>query len=254
MLEVPSTFKYGPESHLALLNAAFERGETYRNYPSFGNRLFMPLQTLEQSCDGRPVVPHGPWNLEDGSDRMLPSAPAQESFMAQGLRLDSKGRPLHPWLDLMLGDTAVGTLFGKGAYWKWGANSTADSIVEMNDHILLIVRKDTGAMALPGGFINKGEASLSAAIRETFEETDLALQGTGRCVYHGPVADLRMTANAWPVTSAYHFDLGHSNILPKVRGKDDAHRADWVPIEEALGIMLFGSHTILRDMALGKEL
>jgi ADP-ribose pyrophosphatase YjhB (NUDIX family) len=254
MLDVPSTIKSGPESHLSLLKAAFERGETYPDYPSFDSRLFTPLQMLELSADGHPVVPDGPWNLADGSEAILPSQGEQENFIAQGLRLDSKGRPLHPWLDLMLGDATMGALFGKGRFWKWGAGSTADSIVEMNDHILLIERGDTGAMALPGGFINTGEASLSAAIRETFEETDLVLTAIGRQVYHGPVVDLRMTANAWPVTSAYHFDLDHLGRLPKVRGKDDAHKASWVPIEEALGAVLFGSHSILRDMALGKQL
>ncbi|HEX8763101.1 MAG TPA: NUDIX domain-containing protein [Candidatus Saccharimonadales bacterium] len=253
MFDVPSSVKGCQRPHLNLLKAAFERGETYPGYPSFDNRLFAALETLEQSADGRLVVPDGPWNLEDGSDTALPTPKEQEKFAAQGLDLDLRGRPLHPWLGSMVGDAALGSLFGKGAYWRWGASLTVDSIIELNDHVLLIERGDTGTTALPGGFIDKGETPLLAAIRETFEETDLVLTAIGKCIYRGPVADLRMTANAWPATTAYHFNLGHSDKLPKVRGKDDARRARWIPIEEALDAELFGSHHFLLSKALDKD-
>lgn len=250
----PCSIKSTPESHLSLLKAAFERGETYPDYPSYEDRLFTPQQLWERDADGRLKIPEGPWNLTRESDIILPLQDEQESLVAQGLSLDSLGRPIHPWINSMLGDTAVGVLFGKGTYWKWGPRQTADSIVQLNDHILFVERDDTGATALPGGFINPGEAPLQAAIRETFEETDLVLPALARRIYDGPVADLRMTANSWPVTTAYHFNLGYADTLPRVKGKDDALHAKWLPAEEAMNTILFGSHQILLRMALGKEL
>lgn len=54
-------------------------------------------------------------------------------------------------------------------------------IRDPDGRILLLRRSDTGAWALPGGHIEKGESAWEAAVRETEEETG----------YPGPYKNLR---------------------------------------------------------------
>lgn len=71
---------------------------------------------------------------------------------------------------------------------------TVDIIIEINDGILLIERKNPpSGWALPGGFVDYGESLEDAAIREAREETsleiiDLKLLGC----YSDPNRDSRM--------------------------------------------------------------
>ncbi|MEI6305474.1 MAG: NUDIX hydrolase [Deltaproteobacteria bacterium] len=71
---------------------------------------------------------------------------------------------------------------------------TVDIIIEINGGIVLIERKNPPlGWALPGGFVDYGEALESAAIREALEETsldisDLRLLGC----YSDPARDSRM--------------------------------------------------------------
>ncbi len=87
---------------------------------------------------------------------------------------------------------------------------TVDIIIEINDQIVLIERKNEPfGWALPGGFVDYGESLEAAALREAREETSLEI-GTLRLVgcYSDPARDPRQhnistvfaaTADALPV-------------------------------------------------------
>jgi 8-oxo-dGTP diphosphatase len=176
----------------------------------------------------------------------LPTQLETENFIKNGYAVDTQGRPLHPYLD------ELGPLpEGKGAYWNWGPNYTADPIVvtsEKRPRILLIHRNDTGDLALPGGFVDAEELSepIKASYRELEEETGLILTTHGTLVYQGVVSDPRTTANAWPETSAFVFTLPEP--LP-VQAGDDAREAGWYLVDE-LPETLYGSHAVLIQKAL----
>ncbi len=95
------------------------------------------------------------------------------------------------------------------------------------------------------------------------------------------MADLRVTANAWPETTAYRIDLnldeksqqkaliemtsdgqfqkivrniGRFALRQKInripwKGSDDAKSAAWVPVSNC-GEFLFGSHSLLVELAM----
>ncbi|HTE57764.1 MAG TPA: NUDIX domain-containing protein [Verrucomicrobiae bacterium] len=182
-------------------------------------------------------------------------------------QFDAEGRPLHPWFWDML-QSEAGVLGGKGAYWEWGPNYTADPIIVRHDleepHVLLIQRSDTHGWALPGGFVDPGETGFYAAMREAGEETgpdiQMALRRPGvgmHLVYQGPVADLRATAHAWPETTAVRFDIpdhvATEHLLEmQWEGNDEAGEIEavaWVPLSE-IGNRLHGSHRFLIETAL----
>ena len=176
-----------------------------------------------------------------------PTLAETTAFIAAGYDVDTQGRPLHPRLSDMGTDTPT----GKGAYWGWGPNFTADPVVittETRPRILLIHRADTGDLALPGGFLDAAEIKdpIQAAYRELEEETGLIVSNEGTLLYQGVVDDPRATANAWPETFAYLFTVPEP--LP-VQAGDDAREADWYYIDQ-LPKTIYGSHAELIQKAL----
>lgn len=173
----------------------------------------------------------------------------------KGYALDMEWRPLHPWWRQMLTRPDIGAVIGKGFYYHWGANYTADAAVTAHltdgtTKILLIKRGDTGDWALPGGFVDDDEKSYVAALRELHEETGVALadDAPASCVYSGPVVDIRTTIHAWAETSLWKFELCVES-LPEATGQDDAMKAEWFDVS-ALPDELYGSHAVLIAKAL----
>jgi 8-oxo-dGTP diphosphatase len=127
---------------------------------------------------------------------------------------------------------------------------TADMImlteVDGTWHVLLIERRDDpfkGKMALPGGYLDEGEDSEKAARRETREEVSLTVEVpitfVGR--YGEPGRDPR----GHVVSDAYVVVLPG---MPKPKAGDDARKAEWVLVSEALNQTLAFDHgKILRD-------
>ncbi len=242
------------DQHLAQLREGLARA-AYPGYPSQENRLITPVDDLARNNKGRLIIPDGPWHMDRYNARNLEAAPKFRVWQAlgrAGLELDASHRPLHPWFKEMIEDPGIGVVTGKGAYWNWGPNPTADGIIEQNGHFLLVKRKDTGKWAFPGGYLNKRENPIDAARREPKEETGIIIPKhlPYTVLYRGPLADTRVTAHAWPETTAVLFRLGNDGPLPIVRGLDDAKDARWFTAEQMKQLEMHGSHRLLGNLAL----
>jgi 8-oxo-dGTP diphosphatase len=120
-------------------------------------------------------------------------------------------------------------------------------VFDPHGRLLLIRRKNPpfqGQYALPGGYVDYGEATEHAAARELAEETGLAA-GTVHleqlASYGDPGRDPRMRV----VTVAY---LALAPGLPLPRADTDAAEARWAPADDILaGAMAFDHHKILAD-------
>lgn len=213
----------------------------YNPYPGY------PTERLVMTdCQDAPTLPEGPWSA---SRDIPPDATEQARLKQAGYTLDTLGRPLHPHLHDMLSNPDVGVVTGKGKYWHWGPNYTADPVIMTtgeNPEVLLIKRSDTGVWALPGGFIEPGESAVEAASREAGEETNLdtTLQPAAK-LYEGIVADQRTTAHAWAKTSAYLF---YVEAATAVSAADDAIDAGWFCMDN-LPDSLSASHAQLIQLA-----
>lgn len=214
------------------------------NYPEPSERLYIadPVAAQEAALN----LPDGSWR----TGRERPDTQEHAALIASSQALDAAGRPVHPWILRMLADPTLGVATGKGEFYHWGANHTADPIIFQNGHVLLILR-DNGQWAFSGGFVDPGETGLEAAAREAGEEAEVepGLLVDPTKIYEGAVADLRMTAHAWTETSAFAFKLPNARELAPVRARDDARDARWFPIDQARSMTLWGSHNALMELA-----
>ncbi|MCO1581220.1 NUDIX hydrolase [Crossiella sp. SN42] len=115
-------------------------------------------------------------------------------------------------------------------------------------HVLLIQRGHepfAGRWALPGGYVDPGETSADAAIRELREETNVVVPKAFRQVgaYDEPGRDPRGRV----VSVAY---LAVLTQRPTATAGDDAAAAQWVPVEQVvtdLAELAFDHGQILSD-------
>lgn len=112
-----------------------------------------------------------------------------------------------------------------------------------------------GLWALPGGFAGQDESVLDAFLRELKEETRLklplpVLRGSLKNdhVFDHPDRSLRGRT----ITHAFHFEFP-SGELPPAKGSDDADKARWVPVSQALEMsnQLFEDHRHILEFFLG---
>lgn len=121
---------------------------------------------------------------------------------------------------------------------------TADVVVTTTDGYVLLIERGwdpfKGQWALPGGFVDPGETSRAAAVRELAEEAG---------VYAAPEELTQIGAFDEPgrdprgryVTVAYHLTVIPGTIIEP---GDDAVRAEWWPLE-ALPPLAFDHADIL---------
>jgi 8-oxo-dGTP diphosphatase len=120
----------------------------------------------------------------------------------------------------------------------------ADAVVIRTDNrypeILLIERKNAPhGWALPGGFVDYGEATDKAAIRELEEETGLvAEEAELLCVASKPDRDPRQH-----VVSIVYLMLG---IEGQAVAADDAKNVGWFDLRQ-LPVMAFDHEEIIRN-------
>lgn len=136
---------------------------------------------------------------------------------------------------------------------------TTDAVVVHSGHVLLVRRRaepGKGLWALPGGFVGQGEGLLDSCLRELREETRLkipvpVLKGSikGEHVFDHPERSQRGRT----ITHAYHFEFP-AGELPEVRGGDDADKARWIPVSEALEMspQLYEDHLHILEFFLGR--
>lgn len=126
---------------------------------------------------------------------------------------------------------------------KKGPLITVDAIIEKDDKILLIKRKNEpfkGEWALPGGFVEYGESVEDAIIRESKEETGLDITiKTLLGVYSKPGRDPRgHVVSICYVATATGEEMGGS----------DADDATFFALEEIKKLKLaFDHRTIIND-------
>lgn len=119
-----------------------------------------------------------------------------------------------------------------------------DSVILFEGGLVLIKRKNPpfqGCFALPGGFVEIGESTEEAAIRESKEETGLEISLLGLVgVYSDPDRDPR-----GHVVSVCYFSTGSGHLV----SGSDAKSAEVFPLEN-LPELAFDHHQMIKD-ALG---
>ena len=134
---------------------------------------------------------------------------------------------------------------------------TVDAVVTQSGHILLVKRgahPGKGLWALPGGFLEQTETLREGMLRELKEETRIAvplpvLDGSvrGWRTFDDPHRSLRGRT----ITTAFHVDLRHDTTLPKIKGSDDAVKAQWVPLANLSRSAMFEDHYAIIETTLG---
>lgn len=140
-------------------------------------------------------------------------------------------------------------------YKKQWANSpfpptfvTVDAVVVQSGHVLLVqrgARPGRGQWALPGGFLNQNEKIVDAVIRELREETRIKIPAPvlrGNIVANRVFDDPHRSSRGRTITHAYLIHLPPDTELPRVKGSDDADRAQWVPLADVKRSDMFEDH------------
>lgn len=140
--------------------------------------------------------------------------------------------------------------------------NTGDAIIFKDGHVLLIERganPGKGLYAFPGGFLNAkktvkkdgtvvpGDANmLECAIRELYEETKIKLPEAlvRGCIKEEKVFSAeKRSRRGRVITTAQIIVLpSDGKGLPKVKGSDDARKAEWHPIHKLSRIQFFEDH------------
>ncbi len=117
---------------------------------------------------------------------------------------------------------------------------TVDAVCVQSGHVLMIERAGSpgkGLLALPGGFLDRGERLRDAVVRELKEETRIRdskgeippallasyIEDSKTRVFDEP----NRSARGRTLTHAFYFNLPERRDLFGVKGDDDATRAQW---------------------------
>ncbi len=208
--------------------------------------------------------------LADNKDpKKINDLNTRSSHIDGGFKIDLiSGRPLNP-----AGETGIN---GRGLLWRWGPNHAADPLVfrvvkksnnEKVIQVLVIKRRDTGDLALPGGMVDPQDGNVSVtAKRELVEEagnlkneeekakfkSDVdEMFKIGKIVYKGQVDDPRNTNNAWMETVVIAvvcpFEIASRM---RIRAGDDAVNALWLDTTSEQVEKLYALHSYFVKLGL----
>lgn len=135
---------------------------------------------------------------------------------------------------------------------------TVDAVVICSGHVLVIKRRSEpgkGLWAMPGGFVNAAtdNSIRDAMIRELREETGIKVPAPvliGSITKNQVFDAIDRSVRGRTITHAFRIDLPDGD-LPKVKGLDDAEKAQWIPIAELDSVVCFEDHFEIIHTMLG---
>jgi len=148
---------------------------------------------------------------------------------------------------------------GRGLLGRYGPNHAADPLVTRHSpatgelEVVVVMRRDSDSVALPGGMVEPGDTVAGTLYGEFTEEAARPNGAAERLfrdarynrgvVYRGPVDDPRTTDEAWIETTAVHFhataDIAAELVL-EVSDQQEIRKVMWKPVAE-IGVM-YASH------------
>lgn len=238
---------------------------TVKNFAQIGRLPSVSLVGHPESYPMRFPVPDRFISWDVAFDQYAPSFAESESCVEVPSSSKSYEGPVSNDPGTQLPRNPVGRtgLIGRGSLWSYGANQAADAVVlrgpqTNGDYEILLIEREDGSLAFPGGFLNPGEDPKNAMLRELAEEALLfdgeigdRLRARATLLYQGYADDPRNTDNAWIETSAYliHVTDGESRRL-ELSPRDDAHGVRWLPLSRETREALYASHPQLATLAL----
>lgn len=126
---------------------------------------------------------------------------------------------------------------------------TTDSLVLCDGKILLVKRgmaPGKNCWALPGGYVNKGERFLAAAIRELYEETSIEVNVEQLQLIDSQLFDDPKRSFGFDRISVGHY-FKLDGKCPKVTAGDDAAAVKWVETSHIKNIKMFDDHGDIID-------
>ena len=131
---------------------------------------------------------------------------------------------------------------------KWGEGpfNTADALVTHKGKVLLVKRKNIpgkGSFALPGGFVDEGELSINACLRELYEETGLSnvFEHLNRSkTFEREGRDSRNIT-----TRVFRFELPDSFGIIGFTSSTETESVELVDKRDAIKLPLFADHNMI---------